>query len=195
VIRRRGPFLFLCLSLCLAAPAWAIKEWYDYYAEGQKLSRAGRYKEALQAFQEAAKLEPKSDLIKRTYGMEFIEYVPNYQMGLVYMKLGDYDSAQRQFNLESSQGAIKKNDELYAELTKQLGEIETARRERAVQQAREQIARLEKEATDLLGAKRYEEALTKVATALGVARELDPPAQNRLTTLRDRIRDQQRVQA
>jgi tetratricopeptide (TPR) repeat protein len=68
----------VCLLLLFAPPAWAVKVWYDHYADGRKLARQERYKEALQAFQEAIELQPKSDLNARTYGMEFVLYVPYY---------------------------------------------------------------------------------------------------------------------
>ena len=40
--------------------------------------------------------------------MDFLDYVPYHQMGLSYLKLGDYASAIRKFNLEIAKGEIKR---------------------------------------------------------------------------------------
>ena len=192
--KRHGPF-FLLLLLLLAPPAWAIKEWYDYYAEGMALLRQGRHVQALQSFQEAIKLKPDSELNARPYGMEFVQYLPYHQMGVCYQKAGDFQSAIRMFNIEESKGEVKKSQPLYTELRRLRIEAEKGERARLVQRVREEIEKLEKEAAELASNRRYEEALARLAQALAAAGQLDPTTQNRLTGLREKIRAEQRAQS
>lgn len=188
--------LLVCLALSLAAsPAFAIKEWHDHFADGQAALQKARYQEALKAFQEAVKLKADSELNARPYGMEFVQYLPYHQMGLCYLKLGDFASAIRMFNIEEAKGAVKRSDTAYAELRRLRTEAENSDRARIVRLARAEIDRLEKEATDLLQARRYDDALARLASALAAASGVDAATQRRLIELRDRIRGDQRAQA
>lgn len=189
---RLGPALALLLSL--AAPAWAVKEWHDYYADGEAQLQKGRHQEALKSFQEAARLKADSDLNARSYGMEFVQYLPYFRMGICYLRLGDFASAIRMFNIEESKAAIKRSD-LYSELRRLRTEAENGDRQRVVRLARAEIERLEKEALELLAARRHDDALARLASALAAASGVDPATQRRLIELRDRIRGEQRERA
>ena len=45
------------LLVLLAAPVWAVKDWYDYYEEGQKQALRGQCKEALANLARRASME------------------------------------------------------------------------------------------------------------------------------------------
>jgi tetratricopeptide (TPR) repeat protein len=172
------------------APAWAVKEWYDHYADGEALLRDQKYKDALQSFQEAVKLKPESDVNARSYGMEFVAYLPYYKIGLCQLGLGDYQNAILMFNIEERNGAIKRSP-LFTELVRRRSEAEGGQRAQMAQQTRTQIAKLEKEAAELQAARRYDEALALLAQATGLAQQLDPRLHARLVERRDGIRAQQ----
>ncbi len=185
---RHGLFVFC--ALLSAAPAWAIKGWDDHYAEGLALLHDGQYKQALQSFQEAVKLKPDSDVNARSYGMEFVQYLPYYQMGVCHLRLRDHQNAILSFNIEERNGAIKRSP-VFADLLRQRSEAESSQHAQIAQQTRAQIARFEREANDHAAARRYDEALVALAQAIAAAQQLDPTTSARLSERRDRIREQQ----
>src|SRR6187431_2413246 len=99
--------LLLAAVLLLAAPAFAVKEWYDYYSDAKAQVSRGRCQEALGNLQEAVRLRAASGVKLRTYGMDFADYFPYFHQGLCYARTGDPVSAIRMFNEEEKQGAIK----------------------------------------------------------------------------------------
>jgi tetratricopeptide (TPR) repeat protein len=190
----RRALLLLCLLAVPTAPAWAVREWHDFYAEGEAALQQGRHQQALKAFQEAVRLKPDPELNARPYGMEFVQYLPYYKQGICYMKLGDFNSAERMFNIEEDKGAIKRSD-LYRELRKLRSEAQASERQRLARLARDEAARFQREASDLYAARRYDEALARLASAASVALVLDPATQRQIAELRDRIRTEQRAQS
>src|SRR5438552_11022985 len=117
---RRAP---LALLLVLAAaPAGAVKDWYDYYEEAKLEVFRGRCAQALQNLAEARRLKPGSELEQRTHGLDFVDYVPYYFEGRCHLQKGDFTAALRAFEAEEKQGAIQKSKKLYADLLKAKGE-------------------------------------------------------------------------
>jgi tetratricopeptide (TPR) repeat protein len=192
-VKLRSALLLVCLLALPAPRAWAVREWHDHYAEGEAALRQGRFQQALKAFQDAVRLKSESELNARPYGMEFVEYVPYYKQGICYLKLGDFNSAERMFNIEEDKGAIKRS-ELYRELRKLRSEAQTSERQRVARLARDDAARFQREASELYAARRYDEALARLASAQSIAVALDPAAQRQIAELRDRIRTEQRAQ-
>ncbi len=190
VILRRA--LALALLLASAAPAFAVKEWYDHYADGEAAMRRGRWQEALKSLQEAVRLKPESELNARPYGMEFVQYLPYYQQGICYLRSGDFNSAQRMFNIEEDKGAIKRS-ELFRELRRLRAEAESNERQRLVRLARDEAARLLKEANELFALRKLDEALARLASAGVVGGGLDATLQRQVGELRERIRAEQRA--
>jgi tetratricopeptide (TPR) repeat protein len=174
------------------APARAASEWYEYYLEGLDLVRQGRCPDALPKLQEAVRLKPNSALQARTYGMEFINYFPYYYLGACYLKAGDVDGAILRFNIEESKEAIKKSEDIHRELLKLRAQAEAQRdanqRQEVARKARAEADRYLREGLELEKARKYEEALTKLANAEGLARGLDPGIQRQVTEARERIR-------
>jgi tetratricopeptide (TPR) repeat protein len=179
----------LLLFFGLASPAWAVKEWYDYYGNAVKLVRADRCPEALKELQQAIELKPTPGEQQRTYGMTFIDYFPYYQQGLCYMKQGDFSGAVRLFNVELSYKQIQKELELYRDLLKLKNEAETGEHQRVARRAREDVNRWLKEATDLEKAKKYPEALARLAEAEQAASALDSQTQHYIADLKDHVRE------
>jgi tetratricopeptide (TPR) repeat protein len=176
------------LLLLAAAPAWAVKEWYDHYADARNLIARGRYAEALKSLQEARRIKPNSGLAEQTYGLDFVHYLPYYYEGLCHLKLGDYDSAIRSFNIEEQKGAIRKNA-LYRELIHLREEANAAIRQNVARLAREEAGRLVRESQEHERQKRYEDALVSLAKAHKIAETLgDSPMQRQVAESVQRIR-------
>jgi len=181
------------LFLLVAAPAWAVKEWYEHYLLAtERLIPAGRYAEAIKELQAAVKLKPAPATDAQTYGLEFINYyLPYYHLGLCHLRTGDYGAAIRLFDLEESREAIKKSP-LHRELVRLRGEAENAERQRLAQRARQEVNRLLREGAELARARKFDEALKRLVQAEAIAKSLDPGTQRIVSEARERIRaDQQ----
>ena len=189
-MRRPG---VLVLALVLAAsPAWAVKEWYDHYLEARdRLIRDGKYDEAIKSLQEAVRLRPTPGLNEQTYGLQFVDYLPYYHLGLCYLKNGDFNSAMRMFNIEEDRGAIRKS-ELHRELLRLRGEAEDGERQRVARLAREEVQRLQKEGAELARNRRFAEALARLAQAQAAAAALDPQTQRAVRELIEKTRSEEK---
>ncbi len=165
--------LLLALLALAAPPARAVDQWYDYYFEGLALLEKARYQDALQRFQQAVRLKPNPELNARPYGMEFIQYLPYYYQGVCYLRLGDFNSAQRLFNIEEDKAVIRRS-ELYAELRKRRTEAENLERQRVARLANEEATRLFREAQDLNSARRFADARSRLNQAALAAQSVNP---------------------
>jgi len=191
-------FLLVLVLALSAAPAFAVKEWYDYYLEARDGQiPAKEYAAAIKSLESAVRLRPSSGLNEQMYGLRFVDYLPYYWLGVCYQRAGDFNSAIRMFNIEEKQGAIRKSEGLYRELRRLRGEAESARvqaenAERA-RMVRAEVQRLLKEAGDLHKAKKFDEALSRLAQAQTAAEALDPQTQQSIIELRDKIRADERT--
>src|SRR5438876_2021614 len=195
---RSLPFALLALLLLAAPSAWAVKEWYDYYL-GAREDRitTKQYAEAIKSLDAAVRLRPTPSLNEQTYGLRFVDYLPYYWQGVCYLRTGDFNSAIRMFNIEERQGAIRKNEGLDRELRRLRAEAETSRvqaenAERA-RVVRAEVQRLVKEAGELHKARKFAEALSRLAQAQTAAEALDPQTQQSIIELRDKVRADDRA--
>jgi tetratricopeptide (TPR) repeat protein len=189
----RGLFVVLCLSLGARA-AVAEREWYEYYREAQRLMAAGHHQQALESLRQAVQQKPNPALKEQTYGLDFIDYLPYYQMGICYLRLNEYKSAVQNFDLEEQRGAIKRSDK-YRDLLSLRGEADNAERQRLARNAREELRRLLERGTDLARTRKYDEALAVLAQAEALAKGLDATVQRTVADLREKVRAEQKAQA
>jgi hypothetical protein len=176
---RRAP-LPLILVL-LAGPAWAIKDWYDFYEDAKGQMDRGRCKEALANLAQARRLKPKSDLEVRPYGLVFIDYVPYYYEGVCHVKTGNFKAALQAFEAEEKQGAIQKKKGLYSDLMKLRTQAKKAIDDAATAVAQEQarallqeVQRLRRAGEELHRQGKLEDALDPLLEAQKAAAALDP---------------------
>ncbi len=175
----------------VAAPAWAIREWYEYYRDAQRLMREGKHAEAIASLQQAIRLRPQPGINERTYGLDFIDaYFPYYDMGVCYLRSGDYANALKSFNEEEERGVIRKSGQ-YRNLQRDRTEADNgaraAEQQKVARLARETVQRLLREASDLLKTRKFEDALGRVTEAQIAAAGLDPATQRQIVELHDRI--------
>jgi hypothetical protein len=176
---RRAP---LALILVLfAGPAWAVKDWYDFYEDAKQQMASGQCKEALANFAQARRLKPKSDLEVRPYGLVFIDYLPYYYEGVCQLQRKDFNAAIQAFDAEVKQGAIQKKKQLYADLMKLRTQAKKAIDDAAAAVAQEQarallqeVQRRRREGEDLHRQGKLEEALVPLLEAQKAAAALDP---------------------
>ena len=206
----RGALLALVLVLA-TAPAWAVKDWYDFYQDGKQQVERGRCKEALADLAQARRLKPSSDLEVRLYGLVFIDYLPYYYEGVCHVKTGDFKAALAAFDAEEKQGAIQKNRELLASLGRLRGEAKKAlddaaaaeRAAEAEKKARamlEELQRLRREGDELYRQGKLDEALSRLLEAQKVAEGLADSATQRdimelVKKIRTEANDRQEAEA
>jgi tetratricopeptide (TPR) repeat protein len=202
----------LALVLVLAtAPAWAVKDWYDYYEDGKQQAVQGRCKEALASLAHARRLKPGSELGVRLYGLVFVDYLPYYYEGVCHVKMGDFKAALAAFDAEEKQGAIQKQREVHASLGRLRAEAkkaldDAAAAERAAEAERkarallQELQRLRKEGEDLYKQGKLEEALARLGEAQKVAEGLGDSATQRdimesIKKMRTEMNDRQEAAA
>jgi tetratricopeptide (TPR) repeat protein len=181
--------LALALSLAAALPARAAREWYDYYLQARDRDiPARRWSDCVKNLREALRLRPTPGNNVRTYGLEFVPYVPHYYLGVCLQGEQEHSAAIDEFNKSEQHGAIKKTP-LHADLIRRRGESQAAEAARLTRRARGEVSRLRERAQDLGRRGAWDEALARLAEAEVLARGLDAD------TLRAVTREQERLRA
>ncbi|MFP4500479.1 MAG: CsgG/HfaB family protein [Candidatus Hydrogenedentota bacterium] len=68
--------------------------WWSYYERGVSYLAGGFHEEAAADFREALKGRARDSWRARTYGLHFVEYFPNRELGVALYHLGDLDEAE-----------------------------------------------------------------------------------------------------
>jgi len=71
------------------------QSYYEFYDKGLKHAETDSLDLALEYFEKALKLLENDKQQSRTYGVNFIEYYPNREVGIIYYEKKDYDRAIR----------------------------------------------------------------------------------------------------
>ena len=90
------PLVILLLLLLLhPRPALAVREWYDHYLKARDTDIAAEdWKGCVESLNAALRLRPRAGVNVQTYGLQFVDYLPYYYLGLCQRNLGD-DAASR----------------------------------------------------------------------------------------------------
>jgi hypothetical protein len=103
--------------LLLAGSALAGGKWYNYYENGKKYMKEGKYLRAIHEFQSAISLEFEEKDRMRTYGMHFIKYYPHRYLAEAYYYLGDLENARKEIDIsvafQSSKEGTKLQQKIY----------------------------------------------------------------------------------
>jgi tetratricopeptide (TPR) repeat protein len=189
---RLRPALLALPALLAASPAWAVKEWYDHYLKARdQLIPQKRFEDAKAELRSAISLRREPRLREQTYGLNFVDYLPYYYLGVAHLGADEYGAAMRMFNIEEDKGAIRGSG-LYKELQRLRGEAEQAEQQRVARLAREEAQRLLREAGELGKARKYPEALARLAEAQAAAKDLDPGLQRTIRDAAEAVRAEQR---
>jgi TolB-like protein len=93
--------LALCILLLCISQLYAGDEWFRKYAQGVKASKSGNYELAVTKFQQTLRVKKKDTKKIRTYGMHFIKYFPNREIGVAYFHLGQKKKALMHLQLSA----------------------------------------------------------------------------------------------
>ncbi len=180
----------LPLLLCLAAasPALAAREWYDYYLQARDRDIPDqKWSSCVSNLRQAMKLRPGPANNVQTYGLQFVDYLPNYHLGVCLQGLGDHAAAIEAFNISEQQGAIRRTP-LHTDLIRRRGESQAAEAARLTRRARAEFQRLLREAQELGRKRAWDESLPLLAQAEQLARGLDADSLRAVTRERERQR-------
>jgi tetratricopeptide (TPR) repeat protein len=84
---------FIVFLFLLAGRLVSGQTFFEHYQEGLKYMKIDSLNEAESCFKHALKFRNSDDRQARTYGMRFIEYFPNRELGIIYYKRQQLDLA------------------------------------------------------------------------------------------------------
>ena len=179
----------LAVLLASAAPALAVQEWYAYYLQARDGDiPASRWPGCVRNLRRAQQLRRASGIDVRTYGLEFIDYLPHYYMGRCLLEQESYAEAIEAFTREEQQGAIQRRPTQHNELVRLRGKAQSAQGALTARRAREHVEGLLAEAQELGRRKGWDEALAKLVAAEAIAKALDTDTLRRITSEQERQR-------
>jgi tetratricopeptide (TPR) repeat protein len=155
---RRGPVsVGLVLALALAAGLYAEDKWYELYQGALKSISSRKWADAEKKLKGAMAAGPPAGRQVRMYGVRFIDYLPEYHLGLVYFNQQRYADALEQFAKVQAGGHVSRADPEFPALTDmlELCRIRTAGKPVDGQKEGEALVRF---ARDLMGRGNLEEA-------------------------------------
>ena len=68
--------------------------WWNYYERGLSYADGRFYEEAIRDFKACIEKRDKDQRMARTYGMHFMDYFPNRELGIIYYKEGNLETAR-----------------------------------------------------------------------------------------------------
>jgi hypothetical protein len=96
------------------------RAWYQAYSDGTKAIQQGRWQEAVDSLEAAKRAgAPKPGRKVPSYGDNFVDFIPDYYLGIAYLNLKQYVQADRAFAAVRASGVIGPRDREYGEFEKQ----------------------------------------------------------------------------
>ncbi len=68
--------------------------WWNYYERGLSFAEGRYFDDALKDLEEAIAQRERDQRMARTYGMHFIDYFPNRELGIIYYEMGVLETAK-----------------------------------------------------------------------------------------------------
>jgi tetratricopeptide (TPR) repeat protein len=147
----------LALLLALPGVLRAEDKWYELYQGALKSISSRKWSDAEKKLKAAMASGPTPGRQVRMYGVRFIDYLPEYHLGLVYFNQQRYADALEQFAKAQASGQVSKGDPEFASMTDmlELCRIRTAGKQPDSQKGSEDLLRF---ARELMGRGSLEEA-------------------------------------
>ena len=139
----------------------------------------------------ALRLRSQPALNVRTYGLQFVDYLPHYYKGLCLLRQQDYAGALAEFDRSEKAGAATRSD-VRQELARLRVEARSGEAARLTRRARDEVVRIVRQAQELGRRRAWDDALTRLAEAEVIAKELDTATLQSVNRLQDRLRAEQR---
>lgn len=157
VVPARGLAWGLALLLALPSVLRAEDKWYELYQSALKSISSRKWADAEKKLKTAMASGPTPGRQVRMYGTRFIDYLPEYQLGLVHFNQQRYADALEQFAKAQASGQVSKGDPEFASMVDmlELCRIRTAGKQPDGQKASEELLRF---ARDLMSRGSLEDA-------------------------------------
>lgn len=128
--RTRVRVILLGVVAAVLMPAVAEAQWYRTYDEGVQAAGKGDWA-TVEAKMQAAVDEAAKDGVKpgrnvRTFGMRFINFVPDYYLGLAYLNTGRAEQAREALQRVEQGKVLTTRDKEYAVLTQSITQANAA---------------------------------------------------------------------
>lgn len=108
---RRSYLIIIATLLVTVSFLWAGDEWFRIYDQGLEAAKAGDYELAATKFKQAIAEKGTDNKHIRTYGMHFIEYFPNRELGIAYYNLGRQTEALQYLKLSAKMEPSQRAEE------------------------------------------------------------------------------------
>lgn len=105
--------ILLCTASLLCGTSRAQEPWYRSYEKGLAAMEAEQWEEAYELLSSAIEHGPDSGRSVRTYGVRFVDFLPEYYLAVVQYNRGNYEDAAGRLNDVLSNRVIKEGDEEY----------------------------------------------------------------------------------
>jgi tetratricopeptide (TPR) repeat protein len=183
-----GVALLLLAALAGAPPARAAREWYDFYLQARDRDIPGRkWADCVRNLRDALRLRPSPANNVQTYGLQFVDYLPHYHLGVCLQGEQEHSAAIEAFDRSERLGAVKKTA-LHADLIRRRAESQSAEAARLTRLARAEAQRLLERARELGRRGAWDDALALLAQAEQIARGLDADTLRAVTREQERLR-------
>lgn len=111
-----GLIIFIVFCILISGTVFAGGEWFKEYENGLKALEQNNYQLAAEYFRKALIGNPEDKSRVRTYGLHFIEYYPNRELGICYYHLGDPVQARKYLELSREQAASGRAQEYLSKI-------------------------------------------------------------------------------
>jgi hypothetical protein len=107
---RRALVAGLALALGVAAPVHAAQPWYEAYGDGVKAVQARQWAQAESRLRAAIQDGPRPGRQIRAYGMRFVDYFPDYYLGIACFHQEKWREAADAFHRMEATGLFSAGD-------------------------------------------------------------------------------------
>ena len=126
--------LILFVYLISVQVVQAGDEWFRLYQQGIKAMKNGDYSTAVEKFEAALRQHPVDKRKVRTYGMHFIQYFPNRELGIAHYYLGNIPEARRYLEISLKQAPSARAKEFLNRTSSQDGPPRPAPKKPTIQE-------------------------------------------------------------
>jgi TolA-binding protein len=119
-VRARGLSCALALMLAFPTALRAEDKWYEVYQGALKSISSRKWADAEKKLKGAMAIGPTPGRHVRMYGTRFIDYLPEYHLGLVHFNQQRYADALEQFAKVQASGQVSKADPEFATMADML---------------------------------------------------------------------------
>jgi hypothetical protein len=122
----RAALALVVLTSLGATEVFAAEPWYEAYDSALKAVAARQWAVAETKLKAAMKDGPRPGRRVRTYGMRFVDYLPDYYLGLVYFNQQRQREALEQLRKVSASGLLSEGDAEYRSLASMIEKAEAS---------------------------------------------------------------------